>query len=79
MASGENPSFTGDFIGETHWVLECTQAHPPGNQHQKGQICLWVVEEVIESGATIEQVALYPLGPVPHIQCQNPAIWVALS
>ena len=37
------------FIGETHRILECTQAHPPGNQHQKGPICLWVAGEMTES------------------------------
>ena len=34
-AAGENPSLTGEFIREIHRVLECTQAHTPGNQHQK--------------------------------------------
>ena len=41
VAAGETPSLTGEFIGETHGVLECTQAHPLGNQHQKGPIYLW--------------------------------------
>ena len=48
-AAGETLSLTGEFFGETHRVLECTQNHPPGNQHQKGPICLWVAEEVIDS------------------------------
>ena len=47
-AVGETPSLTGEFIGETHRVLEGTQTHPPGNQHQKDLICLWVVGEVTE-------------------------------
>ena len=38
----ESPCLTGEFIGETHGVLECIQTHPPGNQNQKGPICLWV-------------------------------------
>ena len=28
-AAREIPSLTGEFIGETHWVLECTHNHPP--------------------------------------------------
>ena len=32
---GETPSLTGEFVGETHRVLECTQTHPPRNQHLK--------------------------------------------
>ena len=27
-APGETPSLTGELVGETHWVLEHTQAHP---------------------------------------------------
>ena len=27
-AVGETPSRTGEFVGETHRVLECTEAHP---------------------------------------------------
>ena len=48
-AAGETPSLTGEFVGETHRGIECAQAHPPGNQHQKGPICLWVEREVTES------------------------------
>ena len=48
-AAGETPSLKGEFVGETHRVLECTQTHPPMTQHQEGPICLWVVEEVTES------------------------------
>ena len=33
---GETHSLTGEFLGETHRVLECTQTHPLGKQHQKG-------------------------------------------
>ena len=45
---GEIPSLTREFVGETHRVPECTQTYPPGNQHQKGPIYLWVVGEVTE-------------------------------
>ena len=37
---GETPILTGECDGETHRVLECTQNYLPGNQHQKGPICL---------------------------------------
>lgn len=30
------PSLTGELAGETDRVLEHTQTHLPGNQHQKG-------------------------------------------
>ena len=36
VAVGETPSFTGESIGKAHGILECTQAHPPRNQHLKG-------------------------------------------
>ena len=75
--AGETPSLTGEFAGETHGVLECTQIHPPGNQHQKGPICLWVVVEVTKSLQRPEQVALFPLIPLPHRQCHNAVMWVA--
>ena len=35
VAAGETPSLTGEFVGETHRVLGCTQTHPQGNQHQR--------------------------------------------
>ena len=38
--AGKIPSLTGEFIGETHRVLEYTKTHPPRNQHQKDPICL---------------------------------------
>ena len=75
---GEAPSLTGEFVGDTHRVLEHTQTHSPRNQHQKGPICLWVAEEVTESWQRAEQVALFPLWPLPHIQHHNTAKWVAL-
>ena len=35
---GEIPSLTGEFVGETHRGLERAQAHPLGNQHQRGPV-----------------------------------------
>ena len=71
---GETPSLTGECVEETHRVLECTQTQPPGNQHQKGPSCLWVVGEVTESLLRAEQVALFPLGLLPRIQHHNAAM-----
>ena len=61
----KTPSLTGEFIGETHRVLECSQAHPPGNQHQKGPIWWWVAGEVTENQQRAEQASLLPLDPSP--------------
>ena len=72
----ETPSLTGEFVGETHRVLECTQTHPLRNQHQKGPICLGVVREVTESWQRAKQVVLFPLGTLPHIQHHNAAKWL---
>ena len=77
-AAEETPSLTGEFLGVTHKVLEHTQTHPPRNQHQKVPICLWVVGGVTERRQRADQVALFPLRPLPHIQHHNPATWVAL-
>ena len=76
MELGETPSLTGEFIGETHRVLECTQTYPPWNQHQKGPICLWIVEEVTESWWRAKKEALFPLGPSPTYSITT-ATWVA--
>ena len=74
--SGRNSQSLGEFIRETHRVLE----HTPWNQHQKGPISLWVVEEVTENLPRAEQMELFPLGPLPNIQCHNAAMmWVTLS
>ena len=73
----ETPSLTGEFIGETHRVLEATQTHPPGNQHQKSPICLWVVGEVTESPLRAQQVTLFPLGPLTHRQHHKALTWIA--
>ena len=76
VAAGETPCFTGEFVGEIHRVLECTQTHPPGNQHQQDPICLWVVGETTESLVRAKQAALFPLGPLPHIEYHNTVTWV---
>ena len=78
MVAGETPSLTVEFVGETHRVLECTQNHPPGNEHQKGPNCLWVAGKVTKSRLIAEQEALFPLGPFPHVQHHSTAMWVAL-
>ena len=69
--AGETLSFTGEFAGETHRVLDCTQNHPPKNQDQKGPNGLWVAAEVTENWPRAEQVALFLLRPLSHIQCHN--------
>ena len=77
---GETPSLTREFLRETHRVLEHTQTHLPGNQHQKGPICLWVVEEVTENGVRAKQAALLLLGPLHNTpQHHNTVEWVALG
>ena len=71
---GETPSLTEESVGGTHGVLECIQTHPPGNQHQKGPICLWVADEVTESGVSTKQSSTVPsLTPPPHTapQCSS--------
>ena len=71
VAVGETPSLTGEFTGETHRGLECTQTHSLGKQHQKGPPCLWVAEEVTEnrqSGASA--IATYQILP-PHTALQS--------
>ena len=77
-AAEETLSLTGDFAGETHRALEHTKTHPPGNQHQKSIICLWVVVEVTESWQRAQQVTLFLLRPLPHMECHNAAMQVAL-
>ena len=37
-AAGETLSLTGELVGETHRVLEGTQAHPLGGQHRRGPV-----------------------------------------
>ena len=33
---GETIRLTGEFVGETYKVLECTQTHPPGESAPEG-------------------------------------------
>ena len=69
-AAGETPSLTGEFIAETHRVLEHTQTHLIGKQQQKGPIGLWVVEGMTEnqqSGSST--IAPYGIPP-PHTESQ---------
>ena len=75
-AAGETPILTGEFVGDTHRGLERKQTHPPGNQHQMGLICLRVVGGVTENQQRVEQEALFPLRPLPHIQRHSAATWV---
>ena len=56
--AGETPSPTAQFVGEIQSVLEHTKNHPPGNQHQEGPVCLWIVKEVSERWQRAEQAAL---------------------
>ena len=65
--AGEAPILTGEFVGETHRVLERYTAHPPRNQHQKSPLGLWVVGEVTEIWQRTEQTPFFPLGLLPHI------------
>ena len=76
-AVGETPRLTGELIGEINRVPECTQAHPLGSSTRRA-ICLWVVVQVTENWLRAEQAALFPLGPLPHIQHHNIVTWVAL-
>ena len=75
-AAGETPSLTGELLGETHRGLERAQAHPLGNQHQRGPIWLWVAEGVTEIRQRVEQAPLLPLGPCPtySVTAQQPAL-----
>ena len=57
----ETPNLTGEFVEGTHGILECTRAHPPGNQYQKGPICLRIAGEVTDSRVSAKQAALFPL------------------
>ena len=78
MAAEETPRPTGEVVGETHRGLESTQAHPHGNQHQKGPLSLWVEGEVTESWQRMEQVTLFPLRPPPHLRQYSTVRWVVL-
>ena len=79
--SGKTVSLRGESIGGAHGVLEHIQANPPGNQHQgytgKVIIHLWKVWKVAKSKERAQKATLFSLRPLPHIQCQNAAKWVA--
>ena len=77
VAVGGTPSLTGEFIGETHRVLEHTETHPLGKQQQKGPILLWVVEGVTEnwqskSKSRARDIAPYQTSPL-HTALQRAA------
>ena len=72
----ETPSLTGEFVEETHRVPECTQTHPPGNQHQKSPMYLWVVGEVTESPLRAVQMSLFPLGSLHNIEHHKADRWL---
>ena len=76
-AVGETHSLMGEVVGKTHRGLECAQAHPLGNQHQRGPLGLWVAGEVTESWQRVEQVPLFPLRSLPHVQRDSTVMWVA--
>ena len=59
--AGETPSLIGEFIRETHRVLEYAQTHTHRNQHQKGAVYLWVAGEVTKSQPRAEKATLFPL------------------
>ena len=75
-AAGETPSLTGEVVGETHRGLERAQAHPLGNQHQRGPIRLWGAEGVTEFRQRVERAPLLPLSPSPtySITAQQPEL-----
>ena len=76
VAAGKTPSLTGEVAGETHRGLECAQAHPLRNQHQRGPIRLWVAEGVTEIPWRVELAPLLPLGPSPtySVTAQQPVL-----
>ena len=71
-AARGTPRLTGEFIGKTHRVLEHTQTHPPGNQHWKGTIWLWVAGEVTENWQRARASApVTSQTPFPHTASQG--------
>ena len=52
---GETPSLTGEFIGETHRVLECTQTYTLGSSTRKTQFDCGQQREVTEIWQREEQ------------------------
>ena len=76
-AVGETPSFTGVFAGETHRVLEVPNP-PTWESAPEGPNLLVGSGGMTENWQRAKQGALFPLGPLPHIQRHNTATWVAL-
>ena len=82
MSVEETANLSGQSVWGAHRVQEHTQAHPlrksaPKQQLEGHQFCLQEVGEVTESGVRAEQVALFPLWPLSHIQHLNTAKRVA--
>ena len=75
-AVGETPILTGEIFGETHRVLEWTQMHLPRELAPEGPNLL-VGSGGSDSGQKAEQVALFPLGPLPHVHHHNTMTLVA--
>ena len=64
--SRRNSQLHKEFAAETHRVLKSTQTHPPGNQHQKGPICLWVAGKWLKTGREWRKWHCSLLDPLPH-------------
>ena len=74
---GETPSLTGEFVGENQ--SPTTYTKPPTWESAPEVPNLLVVEDrVTESQHRAEQAALFPLRPLPNIQCHNTVIWVSI-
>ena len=64
----ETPSLTGEFIGETHRVLQCRKIYPSAPE---GPNLLVVEGEVTESRVRAKQVAMFPFLTPRQIQHSN--------
>ena len=73
--SGRNSQSQRRVLWRVHGILEHTQAHPSGNQHLKRHNQLVGSEGSAECGARAEQVVLFPLWPLPHIQHFISPLW----
>ena len=75
-ATRETPSLTGEVIGETHTGLGRAQAHPLGDQHQRGPVWLWVAVWKTGTQWRVQPSPLLPLGPSPmcSITAQQPEL-----
>ena len=70
-AAGETPNLTGQYVGETHRVLGCTQTTHQGISTRRAQFACEQSREVNESLLRAEQLVLFPLRPLPYIQCHS--------